>query len=126
MVDLLQKKTNMLIQYEYKGDECPDIDKVLLINVIRMIFELCTNSIKHSRGTNIYISIEITKKSIKFFVADNGCGFDYNNICKNTKGQGLSMIRDRLYIFNGSVKVTKNNDKGIKFYIDIPLEYKEK
>ena len=42
MVDLLQKKTNMLIQYEYKGDECPDIDKVLLINVIRMIFELCT------------------------------------------------------------------------------------
>ena len=126
VVDLLQKKTNMLIQYEYKGDECPDIDKVLLINVIRMIFELCTNSIKHSRGTNIYISIEITKKSIKFFVADNGCGFDYNNICKNTKGQGLSMIRDRLYIFNGSVKVTKNNDKGIKFYIDIPLKYKEK
>ena len=36
------------------------------------------------------------------------------------------MIRDRLYIFNGSVKVTKNNDKGIKFYIDIPLNYKEK
>ena len=66
------------------------------------------------------------QKSIKFFVADNGCGFDYNNVCKNTKGQGLSMIRDRLYIFNGSVKVTKNNDKGIKFYIDIPLEYKEK
>lgn len=126
MVDLLQKKTNMLIQYEYKGDECPDIDKVLLINVIRMIFELCTNSIKYSRGTNIYISIEITKKNIKFFVADNGCGFDYNNVCKNTKGQGLSMIRDRLYIFNGSVKVTKNNDKGIKFYIDIPLKYKEK
>lgn len=54
----------MLIQYEYKGDECPDIDKVLLINVIRMIFELCTNSIKHSRGTNIYISIEITKKAL--------------------------------------------------------------
>ena len=126
MVDLLQNKTNMLIQYEYKGDECPDADKVLLINVIRMIFELCTNSIKHSGGTNIYISIEITKKNIKFFVADNGCGFDYNNVCKNTKGQGLSMIRDRLYIFNGSVKVTKNNDKGIKIYINIPLKYKEK
>ena len=87
----------------------------------------CVQILLNIQEEQIFILVyEITKKSIKFFVADNGCGFDYNNVCKNTKGQGLSMIRDRLYIFNGSVKVTKNNDKGIKFYIDIPLKYKEK
>lgn len=50
-------------------------------------------------------------------MADNGCGFDYNNVCKNTKGQGLSMIRDRLYIFNGSVKVTKIMIRELNFIL---------
>lgn len=46
----------MLIQYEYKGDECPDIDKVLLINVIRMILN-CVQILLNIQEEQIFILV---------------------------------------------------------------------
>ena len=124
-MELLQKKTDKIIYYEYKGDDV-DEDYIVLVNILKMVRELCQNAIKHTDGTQINAVIDVSDKKIDIEVRDNGSGFDYNRVAKATKGQGLSMIRDRVYIFGGTFKVTRNKKDGMRFDISIPLKHKEK
>ena len=124
-MELLQKKTDKIIYYEYKGDDVNE-DYIVLVNILKMVRELCQNAIKHTDGTQINAVIDVSDKKIDIEVRDNGSGFDYNRVAKATKGQGLSMIRDRVYIFGGTFKVTRNKKDGMRFDISIPLKHKEK
>ena len=124
-MELLQKKTDKIIYYEYKGDDVNE-DYIVLVNILKMVRELSQNAIKHTDGTQINAVIDVSDKKIDIEVRDNGSGFDYNRVAKATKGQGLSMIRDRVYIFGGTFKVTRNKKDGMRFDISIPLKHKEK
>lgn len=124
-MELLQKKTDKIIYYEYKGDDVNE-DYIVLVNILKMVRELCQNAIKHTDGTQINAVIDVSDKKISIAVQDNGSDFDYNKVAKVTKGQGLSMIRDRVYIFGGTFKVTRNKKDGMRFDISIPLKHKEK
>ena len=124
-MELLQKKTDKIIYYEYKGDDVNE-DYIVLVNILKMVRELCQNAIKHTDGTQINAVIDVSDKKIDIEVRDNGSGFDYNRVAEATKGQGLSMIRDRVYIFGGTFKVTRNKKDGMRFDISIPLKHKEK
>ena len=123
-MELLQKKTDKIIYYEYKGSEV-DEDYIVLVNILKMVRELCQNAIKHTDGTQINVVIDASDKKINLVVQDNGSGFDYNKVVKDTEGQGLSMVRDRVYIFGGTFKVTRNKKDGMRFDISIPLKHKE-
>lgn len=123
-MELLQKKTDKIIYYEYKGSEV-DEDYIVLVNILKMVRELCQNAIKHTDGTHINVVIDASDKKINLVVQDNGSGFDYNKVVKDTEGQGLSMVRDRVYIFGGTFKVTRNKKDGMRFDISIPLKHKE-
>lgn len=123
-MELLQKKTDKIIYYEYKGGEV-DEDYIVLVNILKMVRELCQNAIKHTDGTQINVVIDASDKKINLVVQDNGSGFDYNKVVKDTEGQGLSMVRDRVYIFGGTFKVTRNKKDGMRFDISIPLKHKE-
>ena len=124
-MELLQKKTDKIIYYEYKGGDV-DEDYIVLVNILKMARELCQIAIKYTDGTQINAVIDVSDKKISIAVQDNGSGFDYNKVAKVTKGQGLSMIRDRVYIFGGTFKVTRNKKDGMRFDISIPLKHKEK
>ena len=123
-MELLQKKTDMVISYEYRGNEVDD-NYILLVNVLRIIKELCQNCIKHSDGTRIDVVVESSDKNVDITVKDNGTGFEYSDV-KNTKGHGLSMVRDRVYIFEGAFNVSRNTKGGMIVEISLPLKYKDK
>lgn len=61
--------------------------------VIPVMKEFVTNSLKHSKATSLYLIIEETASFFKIEVKDNGVGFD---ISQNKEGNGLMNMSKRM------------------------------
>ncbi len=119
-INRLSAKTGMIITYDYKAD-INHMDSMLLINLIRIIQELCYNSIKYSKGTKLEVKVLSDKKYVIIDVIDDGIGFDLDN---NVNGFGLSMVRDRLSAYGGQLQ-TKRLAKGMQCRILVPIKEKK-
>lgn len=117
LCDKLSSNTNMTINY-YSDIESEVEDKILMINVLRIVQELVNNSIKHSDGNNIEVELIVKNDLIKLKVQDDGIGFDTDN--KENSGFGLSIIRERVNLFNGDINIDSNLEIGTKIIITIP------
>lgn len=105
---------DMPVEFEFKGiDESLNGIKLPMeySRNIPMIFkELLNNILKHSHATRVTISLdEIHKNGIRLTLADNGCGFDGNEI---RKGQGINNIVTRTKRINGSINIDSEKGKG--------------
>ncbi|MBQ4284483.1 MAG: sensor histidine kinase, partial [Lachnospira sp.] len=125
LINKLSSKTDMKIVTKYEAD-INEVDSVILSNLLRVIRELCTNSIKHSKGTIITASVKADKNNINIIVEDNGVGFDFDDsdTVNKTTHFGLSMITDRVKYLNGTI-TAKKLQRGIRFKIVVPKSIKE-
>lgn len=89
------------------------------LNIFRIVQELVNNNIKHAQAGNI--SIEVTKKDRNTFitVADNGIGFDTKNSIKTPKGIGLSSIKNRLRLYEGTLNIESKPKFGSTITINL-------
>jgi PAS domain S-box-containing protein len=71
--------------------------------VFRIMQELVNNVIKHSSATKADIVLSRQKSAVSIIVRDNGTGFDAVNDLE--KGSGLSSIRNRAGVYNGSLQI---------------------
>lgn len=119
-ISKLSAKTDMIVTYDYKAD-INHMDSMLLINLIRIIQELCNNSIKYSKGTKLEVRVASDKQRITVDVIDDGIGFDSNS---KVNGFGLSMIRERLSAYSGQLE-TKRLAKGMQCRVLVPIKEKK-
>lgn len=110
---------NLSIEVQHFGLE-NRIENSLEISIFRIIQELVTNIIKHSKATEANISITQHEDSINIIVEDNGIGFNSKNINFN-EGMGLSSIEKRIEHLEGTLEVDATKGKGTTILIDIPL-----
>ena len=87
------------------------MDLLLETNIYRIIQELVNNSMKHSGASQINIAIS-KNKLIEIRVQDNGKGFNVKEHEKSASGSGLSSIKNRLRIYNGSIAIESECTKG--------------
>lgn len=115
--------TDMIVKYEFdtKGYK---INPIVSITVVRMIHELCTNSIKYSGGNNIYVKIEVEDNKLIIVQSDDGKGYDLKkDECTflNNTGFGIPMLKESVTLLDGTVLVTSNPETGSKYVISIPI-----
>lgn len=89
------------------------------IQVLRVVQELLTNTIKHAEASNISINLRHTAKGITLIVKDNGKGFD-TAVLK--KGLGLHSLEMRMQYLNATYKVISAPEKGTKTIIAVPIK----
>lgn len=91
------------------------------IILFRMIQELCTNIIKHSKATdvNIYLT-QHSEKEMNIIIEDNGIGFDPKKITSKD-GIGLRNIEKKVEQMGGTFTIDSVIDKGTTIIIDLPL-----
>jgi ligand-binding sensor domain-containing protein/signal transduction histidine kinase len=84
----------------------------------RAIQESLSNVARHSRATEVTITLTFLKKELIAIVRDNGCGFD-----KQTRqyGMGLRTIRERIEALGGVVQVESAPDCGTCITMSAPL-----
>ena len=126
VIEKMKSNTQMIIQADYlcKVDR---IDPVVSITAIRIIQELCNNSIKYSEGSKINITVNSDEaNNLIILYSDDGQGYDINRECEvreNNTGFGLVMMKERINLLNGTMNVSYENSK-LMYSITIPLVMK--
>lgn len=88
------------------------LDNQQALNLVRMVQEAITNSIKHSGAKHIQVESSVAGGSWKIAVSDDGIGFNEENI---NPGFGLDNIRERGKNANISVTLNSKEKQGTRF-----------
>lgn len=118
---LIRMSSDFPINFDYYIE---DIDLNILedkITLFRILQEIVSNSIKHSKCSNISARIYTEDHNIIIEASDDGIGFD-TSIKYNLKGEhyGMLGLYDRVNLLNGYIEYNSVIDKGTKVFIRIP------
>lgn len=112
--------------------ELEDIDHLFereaQINLYRILQESLTNIAKHSGAENIAVEVKKDKGHITFSVQDDGKGFDIKRVMNrkfNDKGVGLTAMKERMHMLDGSLSVESQPGKGTTITFSVPIEDKK-
>ena len=89
------------------------------LNVYRIMQEQLNNILKHSKATEVKISLSQNKKSIILSVADNGVGFDTG---KKQEGIGIANIKSRSKSYNGRADFVSKPGQGCVLTVQFPAK----
>ena len=78
------------------------------------------NAIRHGQARHIRIAGEYRDERVRFSVADDGCGFDPDNLAGPSQGHfGLQGIRERLSKLGGRLALESTPGKGAHIVVEI-------
>jgi len=107
------------IRFHFIADEIDGyFTKQQTLMIYRILLELSTNIVKHSKATEATIQLNSYDDYIEIMVEDNGIGFDLST-CK--KGMGLRNIESRILFFHGSHAID-SGESGTTIIITLPTQ----
>lgn len=96
----------------------PDKDLIIL----RLFQEIISNIIKHAQASIIEINLHLSAYVLYLNVADNGIGFNYEEVKHLKKGTGLYAINKRIEMINGQINISSKPNEGTFIFIEIPYQ----
>lgn len=96
------------------------IENSLEITIFRMVQELATNIIKHSKATEATIHLTRHEDNINIIVEDNGIGLKQEDISA-ADGMGITSIQRKCEQLGGTMTIDSTPGKGTTIIIDIPV-----
>jgi hypothetical protein len=96
------------------------LENKMEIAIFRMVQELSTNIIKHSRATEASVQLTNHDDNINIIIEDNGIGMDISNIGK-ADGMGLDSIKKKAEQLGGTFTIDSKKGKGTTIIIDMPI-----
>jgi two-component system, NarL family, sensor histidine kinase DegS len=121
-VDNYKEQTGQEVTLIIKGQE-RRLESYLEVMIFRAVQELISNSARHNLDapvklqTNIQVFIE--ENQLRVIVADNGKGFDVENLA-HTDGVGLKLIRERVEMLGGFFEIESMVGQGCKVSFQVP------
>jgi len=104
-------------EFHFKGlDRRFDPDKEYVL--YDCTCELINNALKHSEASRIEVHLNIDEQTVYLSVADNGRGFDAQNI---TFGIGIDNIRNNLSAFGGHLDILSESGRGTEANIEMDI-----
>ncbi len=93
-------------------------DKIIELNLFRVLQELINNSIRHGKATEINIKLWPGASYIKLEYHDNGKGFNMDNF-EHRKGLGMKNIESRLHMIKANYSFHSSPGNGVTMKVDI-------
>ena len=108
------------------GTHLPNLDPSAEIQLIRIVQEALTNVRKHAKATAVVITFEGNGDKLCVTIADNGRGFDMNNLSPGGQPHfGLQVMKERAKAISGSFSIEASPGKGCQVSVLFPLSLKE-
>ncbi|MBL4663910.1 MAG: histidine kinase [Flavobacteriaceae bacterium] len=98
------------------NEETFDLDKKVEVVIFRMLQEFFTNTVKHSKATELKVRVDYRGDKLTIEAKDNGVGFDITNM-DNFTGIGLSNIRNRAKLIKAQAEIISRKGEGTQFYL---------
>lgn len=92
-----------------------EIDPKSEIVIFRILQEFFSNTVKHSRATELKVHLSYLNKKITILAQDNGQGFDMTKIAQN--GIGLNNMKKRGVLINADINIESQINQGTKLNI---------
>lgn len=89
--------------------------------ICQIVHEAVSNAIRHADATVLKISAEYGEETFTIIIADNGRGFDVDDI-RNHNGLGLRNIQQRARLHGGYVDIESSPGQGTELRIQVPLK----
>lgn len=94
------------------------------LTLFRIVQELINNSIKHSGGDSIELSLYFEPRQLTLVLQDNGKGFNYEKTISNPHkrtGLGLKNIENRLGLHDASLRYVSTPGQGVRVEINMDI-----
>jgi signal transduction histidine kinase len=125
--DLLEKVKKLGIRVEQDISLESDLDSMIEMNVLRVIQEALTNSLKYSKATLISLQLR-EEENLKLKISDNGIGFSKekgNDGRHELEHYGLGNMESRIKLLGGTFSLNSISGKGVEIRASIPLKKNE-
>ena len=121
--DINRKSLNFKVDF-FPNENIKDkrFDQNIEINIYRIIQEALSNAILHSQANNVKISLKTIEGKIDCIIKDNGTGFNYESISKESLGI-FGMI-ERAKLLGGDLKIKSQTGRGTEINFYVPAELK--
>ena len=118
----VKDKTNINTEFITSLDEI-SLDKKTQVLVYRIIQEAINNSLNHAEAKHIKVQLKNNPNDFDVYIEDDGIGFDTHHIFNNRakKGIGLTSMKHRTQLINGTFKIDSKIHNGTKITLNIPL-----
>ncbi|MES2557878.1 MAG: ATP-binding protein [Bacteroidota bacterium] len=111
-------RNSMQIRYYLSEHTKESLDNDSKLQLLRVVQEIISNTIKHSHATIIDINLRLSAGMLWLLIADNGKGFD---VAEKHKGLGQKNIEMRLQLLKGNYRVKSSIDNGTAYLIYLPI-----
>lgn len=124
-IETFSASSGINIDFDCKGKDS-SVEYYMTSTLYRIVQEALSNVKKHAEAGNISIKLGITNARITLDIADDGKGFDVEEL-KTRKfdrlkgGFGVEGIRERLELIRGGLTIQSAPGKGTALHIEIPL-----
>ena len=98
------------------NEETFPLDYKVEVVIFRMLQEFFTNTVKHSKATQLKVHVEYGEDTLAIIAEDNGRGFDSANM-DTFKGIGLSNIRNRADLIKAKAEIISKIGEGTQLYL---------
>lgn len=102
-----------------------DMDPKLAITIFRIVQESLTNVARHARASLVRVSLTCRKGYLRIEVRDNGVGISPDKLSGNNSF-GLMGMHERVASWGGKLKITGQESKGTRLFVNLPLTKPEK
>jgi PAS domain S-box-containing protein len=120
-VDRINLTDSLNVTFSHNFETDQRLASNIEIVIYRVVLELITNSIRHSQGKQINVTLILNNDHLTVNYSDDGIGFDIDRILHdNTKGIGLKNILSRVRSIKGLLNF-ETKKAGFNLSIDIKL-----
>lgn len=99
-------------------EEFTDEEKNFFLIMIYYIIKECVlNSIKHSDGNKIEVSLKQNAGAYLIKIKDNGKGFNIDKAVKRERHFGLHVVEERVFLLGGEMRIDTHNGTTIEIEI---------
>ncbi len=127
-LDKFKNDTTCNIKFEVEGEPY-QINPVIGITLLRIIQEACNNSLKYAESTTIAVTLVYEENQVSVSIEDDGKGFDVEHLDvskrNDNSGFGLSMMKERVYLLSGEIKINSKENVGTKITVKVPINDEE-
>jgi two-component system sensor histidine kinase ComP len=99
-----------------------DLGYEYVLALYRIVQELLINAGKHSKATEINITLAVTNGILTLNYRDNGIGIDLQNLQFSINHMGLSGIKERVLSLGGNTNFNSSLGEGFEVVIQMALD----
>jgi two-component system sensor histidine kinase UhpB len=113
----IQRQTDIQTALEAEGDFQGLPSEVQLV-AYRVAQEALSNAVQHAEAANINVRLASNDGTLELTVADDGCGFTFDEA---TKGLGMGGMRERALLIGGDLNVESRPESGTRVRLRVPI-----